>query len=95
MRPLYGVIFGKEIDYDFKKNSIVINLDEYKDSKVKERTDEETLKQLIINTYTTILTRGIKGCYVYAYNKNMQKYLKQFIVPANEVTLEEKKTSDT
>ena len=90
-----GVIFGKEIDYDFKKNSIVINLDEYKDSKVKERTDEETLKQLIINTYTTILTRGIKGCYVYAYNKNMQKYLKQFIVPANEVTLEEKKTSDT
>lgn len=85
-----GVIFGKEIDYDFETNSIVINLDEYKDSKVKARTDEETLKKLIINTYTTILARGIKGCYVYAYNQNMQEYLKKFIIPANEVTLEEK-----
>lgn len=85
-----GVIFGKEIDYDFQSNSIVINLDEYKDSKVKAGTDEETLKELIINTYTTILARGIKGCYVYAYNKNMQKYLKKFIIPANEVTLEKK-----
>lgn len=83
-----GVIFGKEIDYDTENNSIIIDLDEYKDSKVKAGTDKETLKELIINTYTTILARGIKGCYVYAYNKNMQEYLKQFIAPANEVTLE-------
>ena len=69
---------------------IVIDLENYKDSKVKAGTDKETLKELIINTYTTILARGIKGCYVYAYNKNMQKYLKKFIIPANEVTLEEK-----
>lgn len=83
-----GVIFGKEIDYDSKSNSIVIDLDEYKDSKVKAGTDAETLKELIVNTYTTILARGIKGCYVYAYNKNMQEYLKKFIIPANEVKLE-------
>lgn len=85
-----GVIFGKEIDYNFDSNSIVIDLKQYKDSKVKAGTDAETLKKLIINTYTTILARGIKGCYVYAYNKNMQKYLKKFIIPANEVTLEER-----
>lgn len=82
-----GVIFGKEIDYDFETNSLVVNLEEYKDSKVKAGTDEKTLKELIINTYTTILARGIKGCYVYACNANMQKYLKEFILPANEVTL--------
>ena len=82
-----GVIFGKEIDYDFETNSLVVNLNEYKDSKVKAATDEETLKELIINTYTTILARGIKGCYVYACNSNMQKYLKEFISSANEVTL--------
>ncbi len=84
-----GVIFGKEIDYDVDNNSIIINPEEYKDSKVKAGTDENTLKELIINTYTTILARGIKGCYVYACNKNMQEYLKRFIVPANEVTLKE------
>ena len=30
-----GVIFGKEIDYDFETNSLVVNLNEYKDSKLK------------------------------------------------------------
>ena len=82
-----GVIFGKEIDYDFDKNSIKVNLEEYKDSKVKAGTDEKTLTELIINTYTTILARGIKGCYVYACNPNMQKYLKEYILPANDVTM--------
>lgn len=81
------IIFGKEVDYDFEKKSIVVNLREYKDSKVKANTDENTLKTIIINTYATILTRGIKGCYVYACNPNMQAYLKDFITPANEVTL--------
>ena len=41
------------------------------DIKVKANTEPEVLKQLILNTYTTILTRGIKGCYVYAYNENI------------------------
>lgn len=85
-----GVIFGKEIDYDFDTKSIVVNLDEYKDSKVKAGTDENTLKKLIMNTYTTILARGIKGCYVYACNPNMQKYLKEYIFPANDITMNNK-----
>jgi len=82
-----GVIFGEEIDYDFESESIVIDLEKYKDKKVKEKTDENVLKQLIINTYTTILARGIKGCYVYACNVNLRKYLKQYIAEANDVTL--------
>ena len=83
-----GVIFGKEIDYDPQTNSIKIDLNEYMDQKVKANTEPDVLKQLILNTYTTILTRGIKGCYVYAYNANMRAYLKQFIASANNVTLE-------
>jgi len=49
--------------------------------------DEDELKKLIINTYTTILARGIKGCYVYACNKNLQNYLKKFIAHANDFSL--------
>ena len=52
--------------------------------------DENTLKKLIMNTYTTILARGIKGCYVYACNPNMQKYLKEYIFPANDITMNNK-----
>lgn len=84
-----GVIFGEEIDYNPATNALEINLDKYMDKKVKQSTDEETLKQLILNTYTTIMTRGIKGCYVYACNSNMKKYLRQFIARANKVTVGE------
>ena len=82
-----GVIFGKEIDYDPSSNTIVINLNEYKDKKVKAGMSDDELKKLIINTYTTILARGIKGCYVYACNKNLQNYLRKFIAIANDYTL--------
>lgn len=84
-----GVIFGEEIDYDFENNKIVINLNKYYDSKVKAGMNEDELKELIINTYMTILARGIKGCYVYACNHNLKKYLENFIAKANEETLKE------
>ena len=82
-----GVIFGKEIYYDPDTNSIIVDLNEYKDKKVKDRMDEDSLKKLIINTYTTILARGIKGCFVYACNKRLQNYFKQFIAVANDYNL--------
>ena len=84
-----GVIFGEEIDYNVETESITIDLDKYKDKKVKAGTNEDVLKELIVNTYTTILARGIKGCYVYACNPSLRAYLKQFISIANEVTLKE------
>lgn len=84
-----GVIFGEEIDYDFNTQQIVINLDKYYDKKVKAGIQEDELKELIINTYMTILARGIKGCYVYACNPNMKKYLENYIAKANSETLKE------
>ena len=82
-----GVIFGEEIDYDPVAKKMVVRLENYKDKKVKAGTDEKDVKELIINTYTTILARGIKGCYVYACNPNMQEYLKKYIAYANDVTI--------
>ena len=75
-----GVIIGPEIDYDFNKKKIVIDKSKYRDITGKKniKNDNELL-QYIINIYTVLLTRGIKGTYVYVCNKNMKKYLKQFI----------------
>ena len=36
------------------------------------RLADETIK----NTYRTLMTRGMKGCYVYATDPNLRKYLK-------------------
>ncbi|MBR4774554.1 MAG: DUF2075 domain-containing protein [Bacteroidales bacterium] len=74
-----GVILGREIDYDPETQSIVVNRDLFFDSKVKQQTTDAQLKQFIINAYKVMLVRGIKGCYVYAYNKNLREYLKQFM----------------
>lgn len=82
-----GVIFGNEIDYDPVKGKIIVKLENFKDKKVKAGTDEEDVKKLIINTYTTILARGIKGCYVYACNPNLQEYLRKYIAHANDITI--------
>ena len=79
-----GVIFGREIDYDPVKNEITIDLKKFYDANVKNSNPEEIVKGFIINTYTTILARGIKGCYVYACNPNLREYLKRFIPAAEE-----------
>jgi DUF2075 family protein/predicted GIY-YIG superfamily endonuclease len=74
-----GIIFGEEIDYDPKLMCISIDLSKFFDRYVKNNNDEITVKKYIINTYTTMLARGIHGCYVYACNPNLQKYLQTFI----------------
>lgn len=74
-----AVILGREIDYDPETQSILINRDLFFDYKVKQQTTDAQLKQFIINAYKVMLVRGIKGCYVYAYNKNLREYLKQYI----------------
>ena len=35
---------------------------------------------IIKNTYRTLMTRGMKGCYVYCVDKGMQEYLKKLII---------------
>jgi hypothetical protein len=74
-----GVILGWEIDYDPVKNQILIDRDKFYDTNVKKGTTDEELKRYIINSYKVMMERGIKGCYVYACNKNMNEYLKKYL----------------
>lgn len=74
-----GVIFGEEIDYNPKKNKIEINLDKFYDTYVKQGCTQKEVENYILNSYKVIMSRGIKGCYVYACNKNLRDYLKKFI----------------
>lgn len=73
-----GVIFGREIDYDPITNSIVINQDLFFDKNVALGASPQQLKDYITNSYKVMMSRGIKGCYVFAYNENLRKYLKNF-----------------
>jgi len=75
-----GIIFGHEITYNTKTNSIEIIPENYRDKAGKNTIkDVKVLKQFILNIYKTILLRGIKGTYVYACDPNLRAYLAEHI----------------
>ena len=75
---LVGLIFGNEIDWDERRNCFIINDQEFYDTKVKMDSTAAQIQQHIVNAYKVMMTRGIKGCYMYACNPGMQKYLKKW-----------------
>lgn len=75
-----GVILGNEIKYDKINKKIFIDKSQYFDTKGKsDIQDENELKKYILNIYTTMMTRGIKGTYIYACDKDLREYLAKYI----------------
>lgn len=74
-----GIVFGKEIYLDPEDGKIKINRDFYFDVKGKNKTSDAELKDFIINIYKNMMYRGIYGVYVYCMDKQLQKYLEQYI----------------
>ena len=81
-----GVIVGKDL---IVRNNQVITVPEARASTDKSihgwkslfKQDPETTKKrldlIIKNTYRTLMTRGMKGCYVYFEDKETEKYFKE------------------
>lgn len=74
-----GVIFGKEINFNPATNKIEIDSSNYFDKYGRIGTNDEELKNYIVNIYKTIMYRGIKGTFIYAYNKELREYLQNHI----------------
>jgi DUF2075 family protein len=82
-----GVIFGREINYNKATNKIEIDPSLYFDINGKKGiSDPEDLKSFVVNIYKTIMYRGIKGTFVYAYNKNLREYLEMHIPSFKKMT---------
>lgn len=84
-----GVIIGPDLRYDPVARRLFIVRDSYFDTKRKsnnkmlgfEYTDEDLLTY-IANIYAVLLTRGIRGTYVYVCDPELRKYLADFIPQA-------------
>lgn len=75
-----GVIVGPEISYDSKNNKISVDKSKYLDFNGKRAiTDPQELEIYVKNIYKTLLTRGIRGTYIYVVDKALQEYLKKFV----------------
>lgn len=75
-----GVIVGPELYYDENKKRILVDKSKYCDRNGHAGvTDPNELERYIKNIYRTLLTRGIKGTYVYIVDENLRKYFKKQI----------------
>lgn len=74
-----GVIIGPEFYYDKEENKFKVDRNKYFDTNGRNGiTDPEELETYIKNIYKTLLTRGIKGTYVYVVDENLKDYFKEW-----------------
>ncbi len=75
-----GVIIGKDLTYNKEKGCIEfhpeMNARTDNDSKIR-TSPYELAERLIRNTYKVLLTRGVKGTYIYAEDDALREYLKE------------------
>ena len=83
-----GVIIGEDLRYenghvitDFTKRAST----DQSLKGIKKKYSENPLKaykladEIIRNTYRTLMTRGMKGCYIFCVDKGLQEYFKERI----------------
>lgn len=72
-----GVIIGPEFYYDKLNNKFAVNKEKYFDINGRNGiTDPNELERYIINIYKTLLTRGVKGTYIYIVDDNLREYFR-------------------
>ena len=72
-----GVIIGNDLKYDPKTGKLVASYDDYFDSTGKKglKDNNEALTTLVKNIYKVLLSRGMKGCYIYCRDDELKKYI--------------------
>jgi DUF2075 family protein len=70
-----GVIFGPDISYDKVNKRIVVHPENFFDTNSNDKKDPVSTMDNIINAYLVLLTRGIHGTYIYAYDEDLREYL--------------------
>ena len=75
-----GIIIGNDLKYDPKKKRIISDKTNYFDTlgKAGVSDDPEALKDYLCNIYLTLLTRGIRGTYIYVCDDELREYMSQF-----------------
>lgn len=69
-----GVIFGPELVYDFDLQDWIGRREKSFDNPVKRSGDK--FVDLVKNTYRVLLSRGLRGCYVYFMDKDTERFVK-------------------
>ena len=76
-----GVIIGEDIKYSPVTKQIYADKNNYYDQQGKSGVaeDPEALREYLTNIYLTLMTRGIRGTYVYVCDPALREYMSKFI----------------
>lgn len=77
------VILGKDIGYDKTSGKIIVHPENYYDKNGKNSAGYDKLLEYIKNIYYVLLSRGIKGTYLYVCDDALREYLKDYIEVEN------------
>lgn len=81
-----GVIIGPDLGYDPTTGKIVFHRENYHDKKGKENNprlgitySDEDLLDYVVNIYRVLMTRGIRGTYVYVCDGKLRNHLEEML----------------
>lgn len=84
-----GVIIGPDLRFDPQTQRLYVDRDHYRDKKGKasnrkrdQETTDDDLLRYITNIYSVLLTRGMRGTFVYVCDPELRRHLSRFIPPA-------------
>jgi hypothetical protein len=81
-----GVIVGGDLCHDAASDSLRADITATKDPTL--RRSRETFEQHVKNVYRTLLSRGMKGCYVYFVDKNTERFFKSRIETGDQLAIQ-------
>ena len=77
-----GVIIGTDLGYDPRRGKMVFHRENYFDKKGKENNprlgiiySDEDLLDYVVNIYRVLMTRGIRGTYLYVCDTELRNHL--------------------
>lgn len=80
-----GVIIGKDLRFDPESKKLVFDRSNYFDKKGRENNkklgieySDEDILAYVINVYVVLLTRGVKGTFIYVCDPQLREFLKRF-----------------
>ncbi|MCD8021062.1 MAG: DUF2075 domain-containing protein [Clostridiales bacterium] len=73
------VVLGKDIGWDKEANKVIVRKDNYFDTNGKKTTEYVELLEYIKNVYYVLMTRGIKGTYLYVCDDDLREYWSNYI----------------
>lgn len=80
-----GVIVGNDLRYDSEKGQFYTRWEDYFDTKGKQgmRNKADELCRMVRNIYRILLSRGMKGCYVYFRDPATEAYFRDRLMRAS------------